>query len=535
MTKTTRRSLLLAGLGALQLGLLERYGYGPLSPRIARAAGNVPTKLLTIYVPGGWMPVYLFCPLKAAEITKSLPQPMMALGEPAYFLPEWVKNLDGSGDADAGAKVQRLRLARMWDETSLSQGQADQKIELPGAPGVTSASHGWAWMHHKLWENTSVVHGVDQGTATHASGLISALCGAAGADFRAPAMHAVVANALFDAYKDTRPLPSVAVGGGPVPISLDLPAVAAPTLLASTKSIDWLLSQRNAKAWTNIDDRMPRPGLDFQGASIGDLPATAIDEYALKAIRDRKGLTSTGTDALLENLYQGYQGVSKMLARDVVSTLEKTKGTEYNLTNYWAFSGANYPWGSSISTNKADSGGNTWGDRFDLALKLLKSDLATAVSLSCPGVGNFYFDTHGSAEGTHFVYVRAVFDIIGRLLGEMKATPIGNGKTLLDDTLVVVFSEFARTWPHAGDHWPTTSVFFAGGGINTNKMFGSYDTSVPSAGGYLGSPIDLIDEGGSPIVRPPKSADIVHSTYHIMGIKDFFVPGGSADIVGLKA
>lgn len=533
MKKSTRRQLLLAGLGATQLALLDRFGYSPLSSKPARAAEGGPTRLLTIYVPGGWMPVYLFCPLTGSEITKSLPSPKMTYGEPAYYLPEWVKNLDGSGDADAGSKVQRLRVPVMWDETSLSAGQPDGKIALPGASGVTSVSHGWSWIHHKLWENASVVHGIDQGTATHASGVISALCGAAGADFRAPAVHAVVANALYDAHKEDRALPSVAVGGAPIPQHLDLPARVAPAVLDSTSSVEWLLSERNDKAWGTIKDRTLRPQVDFTGAPIGDIATTAIEEYALKMTRDRRGKSSEGTDAFLASLYDGTQGVSKVLARDVVSILEQTVGLEYNLTNYWAPFGDQYPWGSSISSNEADSGA-TWTDRFDLTLRLLKSNLTSAVSLVCPGINGFYFDTHGTEQGLQFVFVRAVFDIIGRFLGEMKATPIGNGKTLLDDTLVLVISEFARTWPHAQDHWPTTSVIFAGGGVAPNKMFGSYDVSAAPQVGYLGTPIDLIDEGGDPVTRVPRSADVIHSAYHILGINDFFIPGGSAEVVGLK-
>jgi hypothetical protein len=533
--KSTRRSLLLAGLGAAQLALLDRFGYSPFRSRPARAAEGAPTRLLTIYVPGGWMPAYLFCPLTAQEITKSLPEPKMTLGEPAYFRPEWVKNLDGSGDADAGAKIQRLRVPALWDEAALAAGQPDGKIMLPGAPGITSVSHGWSWVHHKLWENASVLHGVDQGTATHASGVISALCGAAGADFRAPAVHAVVANAFYDAYKEDRALPSVAVGGAPIPQHLDLPARAAPAVLDSTQSVEWLLSERNDKAWTGIDDRIPRPQVNFQGDPIEDVATTAIDEYALKSARARRGKSSAGTDAFLESLYDGTQGVSKVLARDVVSILETTVGLEYNLSNYWAPFGDQYPWGSSISSNEADSGGGTWGDRFDLTLRLLKSNLTSAVSLVCPGINGFYFDTHGTEEGLQFVFVRAVFDVIGRLLGEMKATPIGGGKTLLDDTLVLVISEFARTWPHAQDHWPTTSVVFAGGGVAPNRMFGSYDVSGAPQVGYLGTPVDLIDEGGDAVTRAPRSADVIHSAYRILGIDKFFIPGGSAEVVGLGA
>ena len=70
----TRRKLLQLAVGAGQVALLDKLGFPVFRSRSARAnpnggtgTGN-PTKLLTIYVPGGWFPVYLWCPLSDAEI-----------------------------------------------------------------------------------------------------------------------------------------------------------------------------------------------------------------------------------------------------------------------------------------------------------------------------------------------------------------------------------------------------------------------------------------------------------------------------------
>ncbi|MBL4637057.1 MAG: DUF1501 domain-containing protein [Kofleriaceae bacterium] len=120
----------------------------------------------------------------------------------------------------------------------------------------------------------------------------------------------------------------------------------------------------------------------------------------------------------------------------------------------------------------------------------------------------------------------------------MKATPAPNGNgTLLDDTLVMVFSEFSRTWPNSGtcDHWPITSTVFAGGGITGNRMIGGYDFSGMAANttGPRGAAVDVIEEGGDAANRAPRSADIVHTALKILGIDDFFIPGGSAEIVGV--
>lgn len=527
----------MAGVGLSQLLLLDRFGLSPIPQRAARAAGSGPTKLLTLFVPGGWMPVYLFCPFGKAEIQKALPTPMEALTEPAYYDPAQISNLDGTGDADATSPVQRIRVARMWDAEALAQGKPDPR-SASSITGMPTTPHGYAWDHHRLWENSMVVHGVDMGTNSHASGVISAMCGAPGAEYRAPGMHSVVANALFEKYKDSRPLPAVSIGQAPISNPLDLGAVAAPTVLPSLGALETLLSERHEGAWANLRERTIRRQETFDGKRLDAIATTEIDEYVLRQIRAQKGKSSPGTDAFLRSMHDGYQGVSKLLVRDVMSMLEKVHGVENTPVPFWAEDGTHF--GTAIGGDEQDPGG-TWSETFDLTLKLLKSDVASAISVYCPGLNGFYYDTHGAADGVHFAKLRPVFDIIGRFLGEMKATPGPNGGTLLDDTLVVIMSEFARTWPHATEHWATTSVVLAGGGIQTNRMLGGYDVSGNGNGltgnalGYFGKPLDLIDEGGDPQNRIPRSGDIAQTVYKILGIDGVFIPGGSGEILGIRS
>lgn len=532
MMRKSRRQLLLASLGATQLALLDRYyGFSPLSPRIARASGHGPTRFLTIYVPGGWMPAYLWCPLSNAQIQTALPQPILYDQEPAYFAPDQVKNLDGSGDAMGTDGFQRIRCPRLWDEQALAMGQPDPGNAHP-ISGIKTNSDGWSWVENQLWDNHLVVSGVDQGTPSHLSGRISTMCGAPGAEYRAPSMHAVIAHALHPQFKDVRPLPNVNIGQAPAGVNLSLPASAGPSTLASTDTIEWLLSERSDYVWKEMRDRATKDQVNFAGESI-NAPTNAMDDYVLAQIRQRAGLTSVGTDAFLQQLHDGYVDVSRTLARDVVTTLENTAGIEYTAAPFWGDWPANF-WGQQIGSGLAESYGDTWADPFELALRVLKADLATSVSLYAPGVQNFYFDTHGTSEGLHFIVLRGVWDIIGRMLGEMKATPLPGGGSLLDDTLVMIVSEFARTWPHAQDHWPTTSVVYAGGGIHTNRMIGNYDIGPEAKLGYTGVAVDLVDEGGDPQSRTPRSADIAHTAYKIMGVEDFFIPGGSGEIVGVR-
>lgn len=533
--KSSRRALLMAGVGLGQLLLLDRFGLDPIPTRSARASGQGPTKLLTLFVPGGWMPVYLFCPFSATDVGRVLPKPMVTLTEPAYYDPSQLSNLDGTGDADASSPIQRLRVARMWDAQALASGQPDPRTPDP-VTGIPTSPHGYAWDHHRLWENSLVLHGVDMGTNSHASGVISAMCGAPGAEYRAPGMHSVVANALFEKYKDARPLPAVAIGQAPVSNPLDLGAVGAPTVLPSLGALETLLSERHEGAWQNLRERTVRRQRDFDGRRVGEIATTDIDEYVLRQVMAQKGKSSVGTDAFLRSLHDGYQGVSKLLVRDVMSMLEKVNGVENTPTPFWAEGGH---FGTAIGSDEADAGAQ-WAETFDLTLKLLKSDVTSAISVYCPGLNGFYYDTHGAADGVHFAKLRPIFDVVGRFLGEMKATPGPNGGTLLDDTLVVIMSEFARTWPHATEHWPTTSVVLAGGGINTNRMLGGYDVSGGGNGltgnalGYYGKPLALVDEGGDPQTRIPKSADVAQTVYRLLGIDGIFIPGGSGEIVGVR-
>jgi hypothetical protein len=132
--------------------------------------------------------------------------------------------------------------------------------------------------------------------------------------------------------------------------------------------------------------------------------------------------------------------------------------------------------------------------------------------------------------------VRATLDMIGRFLGEMKATPTSSGRSLLDDTMVLLISDFSRTWPRSNtcDHWPMTSVALIGGGITPNRAVGGYDTSGDlTVAGFNGLPIEL-EENGQVVTRPPRSGDVIHTALSAMGISKFFIPGGSGNALGIR-
>ncbi len=530
--KMTRRQMLMASLGAGQLALLSSMGWRG-GKRAHAASGDRPTRLLTLWVDGGWMPAYAFCPLGRQDILDRIPAPSRSSGEPAFFTPEQIRNLDGSGDAPdpLDPAFQRLRVPHLWDEAALSSGAADPRT------GQNTAPHMWAYRQYGLHENLSVVHGVDMGTASHEGGLISAMCGAAGASYRAPSIHSVVAQRLYETYFDTRPVPAVALGNAPVPVPLDLAPEGSPTVLSTADALRFAMSERPDLAWEGLRSRVVEDVPDYHGVVASPIGVNAMERHNLDRLRAIAANSNAPTDAFMQSMFEMFSGVSNQLAQDVITAVESQAGWEHLPKPFWipqSWTPYGMMHGNGISS---DSGGG-YQTIFDLALKLMKADVTSSISVGLRGLGGFRFDNHGDGHAAQFLYNRSLLDGIGRFLGEMKATPAGDGRSMLDDTLVLVFSEFARTWPTSNtcDHWPITSTIFAGGGVAPNRMIGNYDfTGIPMGGvGPNGAAVSILEEGESePITRPPKSADVIRTALEGLGIEDHFIPGGAGTIQGV--
>ncbi len=521
--KLSRRAMLTTGLGISQLALLSKFNL----MRSAKAAppADGPTKFLMLYLTGGIRQHYIFNPMTDAEIVKSIPPHWDWRGGPAGFRPMQLQNL-ATGDGTFPA----LRMPKYWDDSN------------PANTGSGFSPFGYGWKHFDLASQVSIIHGVDQGTNAHASGQIATMCGLAGATYRAPAVHSVIANYLHSRFADTRPLPCVSIKSAAMPNAYNLPSASAPILVPAIKALQPTLSADPAVNpwWKGLDTRTPQPALGFDGAAIGgNLELTDLEGNVLDTVRSFKGKSSVGTDHVLEQLYTGYAGVSKVLARNVADVLGKTKGAEH-LTSL------------PYTANIGDGFGFHFGANFaadmtaplDMVVRLLKSDLAT--SIHCH-LDELYYDTHNGSFGHAFggAVLRAEMDVVARLLGEMKLTPAPGkpGKTLLDDTLVVVVSEFGRSWPSGpnqdsiegwnlpDDHHPYTSVLFAGGGIAGNRQIGGF--TLPNA---IGKEVDVIEETGAPGKRVPRAADITTTICKVMGLgsTDFFIPGGYGEVVGMR-
>lgn len=157
-------------------------------------------------------------------------------------------------------------------------------------------------------------------------------------------------------------------------------------------------------------------------------------------------------------------------------------------------------------------GTNTFGDACLVAQKILKSNLGTRyVQINHGGWDNhqnIYLANNG-------IYPRAR-QLDGGLAGLLddlsKANGSVAGKTLLDETLIVMMGEFGRTVGalnnQAGrDHYLQQFVVFAGGGVRGGRVIGSTNTT----GGYTLDP-------GWARNRSVRNEDVASTIYTALGI-----------------
>lgn len=528
--KTSRRNLLLASLGAAQLALLGRFG---VRSALAGPMPTGPTKLLCIWLDGGCNWEHLFTPFTGAGIDKFI-QPPDGGNHPFGYSKAQVRNFDKSAAdlADPGTK-RKLRGPVFWND----QNPGDTTGVNPLSGGTQAyRPWGYSWVdpNYKLYERACLLVGADQGTASHASGIVASMCGVAGSTFRAPSVQAVIAN-YMSAYFPDRPVPNAYLGGIS-PVALSLPATVTPYSLTSLAMVESTISDRRDGAWAGLRDRKDMPAVGFDGKSgTGTVPLTATDDLVLQAIRARRGHSTKGTDDLYQALHDNYVGVSKTIARDVLSVLEATKGFE-QLDKDPLYGG---PLQTACIGSADICGQVRAGGPFDFALRLLKSNLVTSLTLRATSIANTSFDVHFSggarAETSH---LRIALEAIGQLLNEMSLTKASSGSgSLLDETLVYIYSDFGRTFARSGedgtDHHPATCGLLVGGGVQGNQMLGGYDESA--TGSPLGAPVPLIEESGMKVTRPPTSQDIAATVIRAFGLapgKDFFIPGGYGEFEG---
>lgn len=515
----SRRKLLGLTLGATQLGLLSKFGL------LARPASAVdlsdrPTKLLTIYIPGGIHHEFVWSTFYDSSIPLWMPPAAQAPG--VFYDASMVENLDRSGDADADLPIRRLRRHITWNWADPS----DRSMGEPNNKGYV-----WAAPEYRLYENTAIIHGIDQGTAAHLSGVIASMCGLAGGNFVLPGIPAMIANHLIARFPD-RPVPNLSIGGQVAAPALNLPSAVNPANVASVGDLEFSLSDRRPN-WTGLKARQSTPRINFDGTmGSSSAPLTITDAAGLRAVRALRGRSSSGTDTFLEQLHDTYAGVSRTIARDIVDIIQQTRGVEHLPGAMpWTPNSSRFGWQINLADFYATD--PIWANEFDLTLRMLKSDLATSVSFKFNPT--FGFDSHFSNPYPgHSVHLRGAMESIGRLLVEMKLTPSPSraDRTLLDETLVYITSDFGRTFPSGGgsDHNPMHSAVLVNGMIQGNRMFGGYRDQP------FGIPVGIREESGSTSSRTVNARDVAATIYACFGMEpnvDYFIPGGYGVVDGI--
>lgn len=115
----------------------------------------------------------------------------------------------------------------------------------------------------------------------------------------------------------------------------------------------------------------------------------------------------------------------------------------------------------------------TFGEQLELAVKLLKGDLCSAVTVD----SGKNWDSHRLNNDQH-AYYETLFGGLGQLAKNL------DEEDMWDSTLVVVISEMTRT-PHRNaaegkDHWPHTAALMLGRGVAGGETFGGTDGRVES-------------------------------------------------------
>ncbi len=158
-------------------------------------------------------------------------------------------------------------------------------------------------------------------------------------------------------------------------------------------------------------------------------------------------------------------------------------------------------------------GSTGFGDQLVVARNLVNANRGTRFVQVTFGGWDHHSNIYGKAGASLYTSMKTFDPAFGALLADLATTPgSGSGKTLLDDTLVVVLGEFGRTvGPVNGqggrDHFLRMSVVFAGGGVKGGTIIGATDD--------LGSTAKEFGWSANRDVRPE---DVTSTIYSALGI-----------------
>jgi len=171
---------------------------------------------------------------------------------------------------------------------------------------------------------------------------------------------------------------------------------------------------------------------------------------------------------------------------------------------------------SVSESDRARYGGSAIGNSLVLARNLFRADAGTRFILASHGGWDHHGDIYKEKSRNHPALIRELDAALTSLLRDLETTPSRHrpGKSLLDETLVVVMSEFGRTpgpvsaTRQGREHFIHVHCgLLAGGGIRRGAVIGKTDE--------LGGKI--VDPGWSGS-RPIYMEDIACTIYSALGI-----------------
>ncbi len=162
---------------------------------------------------------------------------------------------------------------------------------------------------------------------------------------------------------------------------------------------------------------------------------------------------------------------------------------------------------------RARYGTTGFGDSLIVARNLIASRRGTRFVQVTMGGWDHHSNIYAPTGNSLFTQMRTFDPAFAALLGDLAMTPgVAAGKTLLDETMVLVLGEFGRTTgalnqQQGRDHFLRMSVVFAGGGVRGGRIIGKTDELGRSA----------VDFGwsGKRDVRPE---DVTSTIYSALGI-----------------
>jgi len=171
----------------------------------------------------------------------------------------------------------------------------------------------------------------------------------------------------------------------------------------------------------------------------------------------------------------------------------------------------------SFSTgDHAKYGSTTFGDSLIIARNLIGAQKGTRFVQATFGGWDHHSNIYTKpAAGVNSLYTQgATFDnAFGALLSDLQSTPgAASGKTLLDETLIVIVAEFGRTVgtlnnQNGRDHNLRMSTVWAGGGIRGGQVIGKTDATG-----------NKVDDYGWSQNRDIRPEDVTCTIYSALGI-----------------